>query len=209
MKKSQFKMLSGMKRAKQRSAAKKEDNIQEKGLFNSDLVNEVESDFPTVIPLKGLLKTNANAVSSDLIRAALSNLPAERYSGVELPVTYGIVKAAGKYVALRVIISKGDTVGGSPVSVLLKFQLSDGSEKTLSVLLDFDESEPDSKNRIEAIIFPTFKDSKDIVVPTLAYQTDAANDSIAFSSGSELYSYSVSTVSYLDIDEALIQIDKD
>lgn len=208
MKKMQ-KMLANAKRAKQRSLAKKDDNVEAKGLFNSDLVNEVESDFPTVIPLKGLLKTNANNVSSDLVRNAAGLMPAERYSGAELTVSDGAVKAAGKYAALRVIISKGDTVGGSPVGVTLKFKTDDGVERTLNVLLDFDESEPDSKNRIECIIFPTFKDSKDIVVPTLAYPTGTENLAVAFSSGSELYSYSVSVVSFLDIDEALRQIDKD
>lgn len=208
MKKMQ-KMLASAKRAKQRSLAKKDDNVEAKGLFNSDLVNEVESDFPTVIPLKGLLKTNSNHVSSDLIRNAAGIMPAERYSGAELEVYGGLVKKAGKYAALRVIISKGDTVGGSPVGITLKFTTDDGTERTLSVLLDFDESEAESKNRIECIIFPTFKDSKDIVVPTLAYPTDAANDAVAFTSGSEYYSYSVSVVSFLDIDEALRQIDKD
>lgn len=208
MKKMQ-KMLANAKRSKQRSLAKKDDNVEAKGLFNSDLVNEVESDFPTVIPLKGLLKTNANYVSSDLVRNAAGLMPAERYSGAELTVSDGAVKIAGKYAALRVIISKGDTVGGSPVGVTLNFKTDDGTERTLNVLLDFDESEPDSKNRIECIIFPTFKDSKDIVVPTLAYPTNTANLAVAFSSGSELYSYSVSVVSFLDIDEALRQIDKD
>ncbi len=91
MKKMQ-KMLANAKRSKQRSLAKKDDNVEAKGLFNSDLVNEVESDFPTVRPLKGLLKTNANHVSSDLIRNAAGLMPAERYSGAELEAYGGVVK---------------------------------------------------------------------------------------------------------------------